>query len=73
MAEPPAPFTNVKLRLQYPPPLHRPSEAIYAKVLDRDAAGLVRLRLTAVGAADEAAIGELLRWLAGRDPVGAAP
>jgi class 3 adenylate cyclase len=73
MAEPPAPFTNVKLRLQYPPPLHRPSEAIYAKVLDRDAAGLVRLRLTAVGAADEAAIGELLRWLAGRDPAGAAP
>jgi adenylate cyclase len=61
IAEGLAPLTNVKLRLQYPPPLHRPSEAIYAKVLDRDAAGLVRLRLTAVGAADEAAIAELLR------------
>jgi hypothetical protein len=61
MDAPPAPLTNVKLRLRYPPPLDRPSEAIYAKVLDHDAAGLVRLRLTAVAAADEQAIAELLR------------
>ena len=61
MDQPPLPLTNVKLRLRYPPPLQRPSEAIYAKVLDRDAAGLVRMRLTAVGSADEQAIVELLR------------
>jgi class 3 adenylate cyclase len=61
MDEPPGPLTNVKLRLRYPAPLHRLSEPIYAKVLDRDAAGLVRLRLTALGAADEQAIDELLR------------
>jgi class 3 adenylate cyclase len=57
---PPAPLTNVKLRLRYPPPIDRPSEAIYAKVLDHDAAGLVRMRLTALGAADEQAIAVLL-------------
>ena len=50
----------MKLRLQYPPPLSRPSEAIYAKVLPGDAAGLVRMRLTAVGPADEQAIAQLL-------------
>jgi class 3 adenylate cyclase len=61
MDEPPAPLTNVKLRLRYPGPLQRLSEPMYAKVLDRDAAGLVRLRLTALGAADEEAIRELLR------------
>jgi len=60
MAEPLAPLTNVKLRLHYPPPLSRPSEAIYAKVLPGDAAGLVRMRLTAVGPADEQAIAQLL-------------
>ena len=60
MAEPLAPLTNVKLRLQYPAPLSRPSEAIYAKVLPGDAAGLVRMRLTAVGPADEQAIAQLL-------------
>ncbi len=37
--EPPAPLTNVKLRLRYPPPLDRPSEAIYAKVVAHDAGG----------------------------------
>ena len=45
----------MKLRLQYPPPLSRPSEDIYAKVLPGDAAGLVRMRLTALGPADEQA------------------
>jgi adenylate cyclase len=60
MAEPPAPLTNVKLQLQYPPPLDRPSDAIYAKVLDGETAGLVRLRLTALGPADEQAIADLL-------------
>jgi hypothetical protein len=33
---------------------------MYAKVLERDATGLVRMRLTAVGAADEATIATLL-------------
>jgi class 3 adenylate cyclase len=56
----PDPFTNVKLQLRYPPPLDRPSEAIYAKVLGRDAAGLVRMHLTALGPADEDAIATLL-------------
>ena len=60
LPEPPAPLTNVKLRLQYPPPLDRPSEAIYAKVLAHDLGGLVRMRFTAVGAADGEAIGALL-------------
>src|SRR5262245_41555172 len=54
-----APLTNVKLQLRYPPPLDRPSEDIYAKVLARDEAGLLRLRLTALGASDEAAIAAL--------------
>ena len=49
LAEPLAPLTNVKLRLRYPPPLDRPSEDIYAKVVAPDEAGLVRLRLTALG------------------------
>ena len=61
LAEPPAPLTNVRLRLQYPSPLDRSSEAIYAKVLDGDAAGVVRMRLTAVSPADEQAIGQFLR------------
>jgi class 3 adenylate cyclase len=61
LQEPPAPLTNVKLRLQYPPPLDRPSEAIYAKVLAHDGEGLVRMRLTAVGVADGEAIGALLQ------------
>jgi class 3 adenylate cyclase len=56
----PDPLTNVKLEIRYPPPLDRASEAIYAKVLGRDAAGLVRLRLTALGPADEEAITALL-------------
>ena len=60
MAEPLAPLTNVKLRLQYPAPLSRPSEAIYAKVLAGDAPSLVRMRLTAVGPADEQALALLL-------------
>jgi class 3 adenylate cyclase len=63
---PPDPFTNVRLRLRYPPPIDRDSEAIYAKVLDRDAAGLVRMRLTALGPADEEAIETLLGQRAGR-------
>jgi class 3 adenylate cyclase len=54
------PLTNVKLQLQYPPPLDRVSEAIYAKVLAHDGPGVVRLRLTALGAADEEAIATLL-------------
>jgi hypothetical protein len=53
-------LTNVKLRLRYPPPLDRPSEAIYAKVLAHDGEGLVRMRLTAIGAADREAIGALV-------------
>jgi class 3 adenylate cyclase len=57
---PPDPLTNVKLELRYPPPLDRASEAIYAKVLGREAAGLVRMRLTALGPADEQAIATLL-------------
>jgi adenylate cyclase len=61
MAERLAPLTNVKLELQYPPPLGRPSEPIYAKVLDGETAGVVRFRLTALGPADEQAIAELLR------------
>jgi adenylate cyclase len=61
LQEPPAPLTNVKLRLRYPPPLDRPSEAIYAKVLAHDGGGLVRMRLTAVGAADREAIGTLVK------------
>jgi adenylate cyclase len=60
LPEAPAPLTNVKLRLRYPPPLDRPSEAIYAKVVAHDSGGLVRMRLTAVGAADGEAIGSLL-------------
>jgi adenylate cyclase len=60
LPDPPAPLTNVKLRLRYPPPLDRPSEDIYAKVLAHDDAGLVRMRLTGVGAADREAIGALL-------------
>jgi class 3 adenylate cyclase len=61
LQEPPAPLTNVKLRLRYPPPLDRPSEAIYAKVLAHDGEGLVRMRLTAIGAADREAIGALVK------------
>jgi class 3 adenylate cyclase len=57
---PPDPLTNLKLELRYPPPLGRTSEPIYAKVLGRDAAGLVRMRLTALGPADEHAIATLL-------------
>jgi adenylate cyclase len=57
---PPDPLTNVKLRLLYPPPLDRPSEAMYAKVLERDATGLVRMRLTAVDPADERTIEALV-------------
>jgi adenylate cyclase len=60
LAEPLAPLTNVKLELRYPPPLDRVSEAIYAKVLAHDGPGPVRFRLTALGAADEAAIGTLV-------------
>ena len=56
----PAPLTNVRLRLQYPAPLARPSEAIYAKVLGRGADGLVRMRLTALGTGDEEAIARLV-------------
>jgi class 3 adenylate cyclase len=55
-----APLTNVKLVLRYPPPLSRASEAIYAKVLGQDAAGVVRMRMTAVDPADEAAIAGIL-------------
>ena len=55
-----APLTNVKLRLRYPPPLDHASEDIYAKVLAHDDARLVRLRLTALGTPDEAAIATLL-------------
>ena len=58
--EPLAPLTNVKLRLRYPPPLDQPSEDIYAKVVAHNEAGLVRLRFTAVGASDDAAIAALL-------------
>src|SRR5262249_61685307 len=54
LVEPLAPLTNVKLRLRYPPPLDQPSEDIYAKVLAHDEAGLVRLRLTALGPSDQA-------------------
>jgi class 3 adenylate cyclase len=54
-----APLTNVKLQLQYPPPLGRPSEDIYAKVLSLETGGLVRMRLTALGAPDEAVIASL--------------
>jgi hypothetical protein len=57
---PPAPLTNVKLRLQYPAPIDRSSEAIYAKVLGPDADGLVRMRLTAVDAADAQALTSLV-------------
>jgi adenylate cyclase len=57
---PPSPLTNVKLRFQYPSPAERASEAIYAKVLGLDADGLVRIRLTAVGPADERAIADLV-------------
>jgi class 3 adenylate cyclase len=60
LPEPLPSLTNVKLQLRYPTPLDRLSEAIYAKVLDQDAAGLVRMRLTALGPADEAAIASLL-------------
>jgi len=60
LREPLPPLTNVKLRLRYPPPLDQPSEDIYAKVLASDATGPVRLRLTALGASDEAAIAALL-------------
>jgi adenylate cyclase len=56
----PAPLTNVKLRLRYPAPLDRPSEAIYAKVLGHEPDGLVRMRLTATDAADEQAIRALV-------------
>jgi class 3 adenylate cyclase len=57
---PPAPLTNVKLRLRYPPPIDRYSEALYAKVLGVDADGFVRFRLTAVGATDEQTIADLV-------------
>jgi len=57
---PPAPLTNVKLRLRFPPPIDRRSEAIYAKVIGGAADGRVRLRLTAVGPADEQAIARLV-------------
>ena len=60
LVEPLAPLTNVKMRLRYPPPLDQTSEDIYAKVLAHDDARLVRLRLTALGASDEAAIAALL-------------
>ncbi len=60
LGEPLAPLTNVKLQLRYPPPLDRTSEAIYAKVMASDGPGAVRLRLTALGAADEEAIVALL-------------
>jgi adenylate cyclase len=60
LATPLPPLTNVKLQLRYPPPLDRVSEAIYAKVLAHDGPGVVRLRLTALGPADEAAIGSLV-------------
>jgi adenylate cyclase len=53
---PPAPLTNVKLRFRFPPPVDRPSEAIYAKVLGMEPDGLVRIHLTAVGAADDRAL-----------------
>jgi class 3 adenylate cyclase len=60
LVEPLAPLTNVKIRLRYPPPVDQSSEDIYAKVLAHDEAGLVRLRLTALGASDETAIAALL-------------
>ncbi len=60
LAAPLPPLTNVKLQLRYPPPLDRVSEAIYAKVLAHDGPGVVRLRLTALGPADEEAIGTLV-------------
>jgi class 3 adenylate cyclase len=60
LREPLAPLTNVKLRLRYPPPLDQPSEDIYAKVVAQDEAGLVRLRFTALGTSDEAAITALV-------------
>jgi adenylate cyclase len=56
----PPPLTNVKLRLGYPPPIDRASEAIYAKVLGPEADGVVRIRLTALGAADERALAALV-------------
>jgi adenylate cyclase len=56
----PGPLTNVKLRFRYPSPGDRASDAIYAKVLGLDAGGLVRIRFTAVGAADEQAIAGLV-------------
>ena len=57
---PPGPLTNVKLRFRDPLPADRPSDAIYAKVIGPDAGGLVRIRFTAVGAADEQAIAGLV-------------
>jgi class 3 adenylate cyclase len=56
----PASLTNLKLALRYPPPIDRVSGAIYAKAMGRDADGLVRLRLTAVGAPDEEALARLV-------------
>jgi class 3 adenylate cyclase len=61
LAAPLAPLTNVRLRLRYPPPADRPSGAIYAKVLDRDAAGVVRMRITAADPPDAEAIAALVR------------
>lgn len=60
LREPLPPLTNVKLQLRYPPPVDRTSEAIYAKVMVSDVPGVVRLRVTALGAADETAIAALL-------------
>jgi class 3 adenylate cyclase len=60
-----APLTNVRLRLAYA--AGEASEAIYAKVLERDAAsGVVRLRITTLGARDEQALARLLE--ANRSP-----
>jgi class 3 adenylate cyclase len=60
LAQPLEPLTNVKLELRYPGS-GGASEPIYAKVLEADAAaGLARMRITALGARDEAAIARLV-------------
>jgi adenylate cyclase len=60
LADPIAPLTNLKMELAYPPD-GRTSAPLYGKVLGIDpGSGLVRIRLTALEPADEAAIAGLL-------------